>query len=314
MVRFLVRRIFQAFVVTIGVTLVVFVILHLLPGGPARALLGPRATAPQIHAFIVANGYNHPLLVQYWDYLVGLAHGNLGFSYHYDETVAALLAQNLPKSLLLAGTATILALCIAVPLGLAQAVKRNRAFDYAATTVSFVGYSLPTFWLGIVLVQIFAVLLKILPPEAPQGTTLGQVLSQPRALVLPVATLTIVTTALFSRFMRSSAIEVLVQDYVRTARAKGMARRRVIARHVFRNSLLPLITLVGLNIPGIVGGALLTETVFNYPGMGLLFWNAASVKDFPVLMGFTLVVGVATVVANLLADILYAVVDPRVRY
>jgi peptide/nickel transport system permease protein len=300
--------------VVIVVTLIVFLILHLLPGGPARALLGPRASAAQVHAFIVANGYNRPVFVQYWHYLVRITQGNLGFSYHYNETVIALLKQNLPKSAILVGIAIALALCIALPLGLLQAQHRNRVGDHVVTTAALTGYSMPTFWLGLILIQVFAISLRFFPPEAPQGVTVGAILSQPKALILPVATLTIVTTALFSRFMRSSAIEALVQDYVRTARAEGVSPRRILWEHVFRNSVLPIITLVGINIPGIIGGALLVEVVFNFPGMGLLFWNAVTVHDYPVIMGFTLVIGVATVLGNLLADILYAVADPRVRY
>jgi len=301
-------------IVVIAVTLIVFFILHLLPGGPARALLGPRASASQVHAFIVANGYDRPIFVQYWRYIVNLTHGNLGFSYHYNETVVALLKQNLPKSAILVGIATTIALCIALPLGLLQAQHRNQIGDHVVTTVALAGYSMPTFWLGVLLIEAFAISLHWLPPEAPQGQTVSAILSQPKALVLPVATLTIVTTALFSRFMRSSAVEALVQDYVRTARAEGVSPRRILWEHVFRNSVLPIITLAGINIPGIIGGALLVEVVFNFPGMGLLFWNAASVHDYPVLMGFTIVIGVATVLGNLLADILYAVADPRVRY
>lgn len=312
--RYIARRLGESVIVVIAVTLIVFVILHLLPGGPARALLGPRASASQVHAFIVANGYNRPIFVQYWRYIVNLTHGNLGFSYHYNETVVALLKQNLPKSAILVGIATTIALVIALPLGLMQAQHRNQVGDHVVTTAALTGYSMPTFWLGVLLIEAFAISLHWLPPEAPQGQTVAAILSQPKALVLPVATLTIVTTALFSRFMRSSAIEALVQDYVRTARAEGVSPRRILWGHVFRNSVLPIITLVGINIPGIIGGALLVEVVFNFPGMGLLFWNAASVHDFPVLMGFTVVIGVATVLGNLLADLLYAVADPRVRY
>ncbi|MGO8959046.1 MAG: ABC transporter permease [Streptosporangiaceae bacterium] len=314
MTRFLIRRFLQALVVLFGLTLVVFLLIHLLPGGAARALLGPRASAPAVRAFEIANGYNKPLVIQYLDYLGRLAHGNLGFSYHYNESVSALLAQDAPKTVLLVGLATLIAVAAAIPLGLLQASRRNRAFDHVATSFAFVGYSMPVFWVGIVLIQFFAVDIKALPPEAPQGTTLGAVLSQPSALVLPVLTLAIVTTALFSRFMRASAIEALIQDYTRTARSKGASQRRVLSTHVLRNALLPVITLIGLSLPGIVSGVILVESVFNYPGMGLLLWNAASVHDFPVLMACALVAGAATVLGSLLADVLYAVADPRIRY
>jgi peptide/nickel transport system permease protein len=311
---YIVRRFIQSVFVLLGVTLVVFIIIHLLPGNPARALLGPRATPQEMHQFIVQNGYNKPIWAQYVDYLNNLIHGNLGYSYHYNQTVNSLLAQNLPKSALLVGLSYVVALVIGVPLGIFQAVRRNKPSDHVITGAVLVGYAMPVFWLGILLIIGFAVTIHLFPPEGPQGATVGAVLSQPLGLVLPVATLAIVTIAQFSRFMRSSAIENLVQDYVRTARAKGAPERTVLFRHVLRNSLIPIITLVGLSLPFTLSGAVVTEQVFNYPGMGLLFWNAAITRSYDVLLGITVTVGAAVVVGSLLADLLYAVADPRVRY
>jgi peptide/nickel transport system permease protein len=314
MTGYILRRIGQSVVVVIGVTIIVFIIVHLLPGGPARALLGARASAQQIQSFDVANGYNKPIPVQYIDYVDKLLHGNLGYSYHYNQTVASLLGQYFPKSALLLGLAYTVALLVAVPVGLLQALRRNKPIDYVLTAVAFVGYSMPAFWLGIVVILLFAVNSHLLPPEGPQGATVGAVLSQPSALVLPVITLAAATVALFSRYMRSSAVDTMLEDYIRTAKAKGLSGRRIVVHHLLRNSITPIITLIGLSIPGAVSGALITEQVFNYPGMGLLFWNAAVSHDFPILLGFTIVVAVATVMGSLLADILYAVTDPRVRY
>jgi peptide/nickel transport system permease protein len=314
MAAYVIRRLIQSVAVLIGVTIIVFIVIHLLPGGIARDLLGPRATAPQVQAFIVANGLNKPLWAQYVIYLDKLIHGNLGYSYHYNQTVDELLAENVPKSALLVGLSYVVALVVAIPLGILQAVKRNKPIDYVVTGVAFVGYAMPVFWLGILLILGFSVDLHIFPPEGPQGSTVGAVLSQPLSLVLPVATLAIVTIALFSRFMRSAAIENLVQDYIRTARSKGISERAILFRHLLRNSLLPIITLIGLSLPVTLSGAVITEQVFNYPGMGLLFWNAAITHDYAVLLGFTVTVGAAVVVGNLLADVLYAVADPRVRY
>ena len=313
MTDFVARRLVQSIAVVFGVTLIVFGLLRLLPGGP-RAILGARASPQAVHAFIVANGYNRPIFVQYADYVNRLLHGNLGFSYHYNQTVASLLAQDLPKSALLVGLAYAVALVIAIPVGILQALRRNKMFDYAMTGVAFVGYSMPAFWLGILLVLLFAVKLHWLPPEAPHGATVAAVLHQPAALVLPVATLAFINLALFSRFMRSSAIETMVQEYIRTAKAKGASQRTIVLHHVLRNSLIPIITLVGLSLPATLSGAVITEQVFNYPGMGLLFWNAATTHDYPVLLGFTIVVAVGTVLGSLLADVLYAIVDPRIRY
>jgi peptide/nickel transport system permease protein len=314
MIPYIIRRIVQSVIVLIGVTIIVFILLHLLPGGAARALLGPRATALQVQDFIVQNGYNKPFWIQYGDYIGHLLEGNLGYSIHYNQTVNSLLAQDLPKSVLLVGLSYLVSVIIAIPLGILQAVRRNRPIDYTLTGASFIGYSMPVFWLGILLILIFAVYLHALPPEGPQGTTIQAVIAQPLGLVLPVATLSIVTVAQFSRFMRSAAIDNLVQDYIRTARANGLSTRAVLFRHLLRNSLIPIITLIGLSLPATISGAVITESVFNYPGMGLLLWTAATVRDYPVLLGFTVVVGAATVVGSLLADVLYAVVDPRVRY
>jgi peptide/nickel transport system permease protein len=303
----------QAVVVVLGVTVIVFIVVHLLPGG-SRALLGPKATAAQIHLFSHQNGYDKPIYVQYGHYLSRLARGNLGYSYHYNQSVVSLLGQNLPKSALLVGLAYAVALLVGVPLGLLQAVRRNRFSDYFLTGVSFIGYSMPVFWLGLLLILGLAVGLHVFPAEGPQGATVGAVLSQPSALVLPVLTLAIVSIALFSRYMRSSAVETFVQEYIRTARAKGASEFRVVTHHVLRNSLLPLISLIGLSLPSALSGAVVVESVFNYPGMGLLLWNAATTHDYPLLLGFTVVVAAATVIGSLIADLLYAVADPRVRY
>ncbi len=314
MTAYLARRLVQSVVVVFGVTIIVFIVIHALPGGPARGLLGAEASAQQVRQFIIRNGYNQPIVVQYGRFLGQLAHLNLGYSYHYNQTVASLLAQDLPKSVVLVGLAYAVALVVAIPLGILQAVRRNSVVDYVTTSASFIAYSMPTFWLGLLLILAFSVDLRILPPEGPQGATVGAVLSDPQAMVLPVLTLALVTIAAFSRFMRSSAIETLVQDYIRTARAMGVPERIILARHLLRNSLIPIITLIGLSLPVTISGAVITESVFNYPGMGLLFWTAATTHDFPVLLGSTVVFAVATVAGSMLADILYAVADPRVHY
>ena len=298
MTQFVIRRLVQSLVVLIVVTIIVFSILHFLPGSPARAILGIHATPGAIRAFNAANGYNHALPMQYLLYLDHLLRGNLGFSYHLDQSVRSLLALDLPKSALLVGLSYVIALVLAIPIGTVQALRRHKAVDHTFTTASLIGYSMPTFWLGILLIVAFSAHLHLFPSEAPQGATVGAALQQPSALVLPVATLTIVTVAQFSRFMRSSAIDNLLQDYIRTARAKGVPGRQVVYRHLLRNSLLPIVTLVGLSLPSVLSGAIVVEALFNYPGMGWLFWQAAGAHDYPVLMGFTVVVGAATVIAT----------------
>ena len=314
MTGFITRRLLQSIVVVLLVTMIVFILLHLLPGGPARAQLGTRATPAAIANFNHEMGYDRPVPIQYWNWLTQLVTGNLGFSTKLNQSVVSLIGERLPKTLVLTILSTLFALVVAIPLGLIQAVKRNHAADYAITAGAFIFYATPPFFLGVVLIVVFAVYLPILPAEAPQSSSLGIILSQPAGLILPVLTLALVTIAQFSRYMRSSVIENLAEDYVRTARAKGAGERSVLIRHVLRNSLIPVATLLGLSLPEIFSGALITEAVFNFPGMGQLFWTAAQTQDYPIMLGITVLVGVATVIGSLLADLAYAVLDPRVRY
>lgn len=313
MTRYLLRRIGQAVIVLLLVTIVVFVLIHLLPGGPARAELGTMATPTAIRAFNQANGLNHPVPVQYWDWITGVLRGHLGYSYQQNQTVAALLAERIPKTAFLAGVSVLIALLIAVPAGLYQAVRRSKIDDYVLTVASFGLYSTPAFWLAIVLIDIFAVRMHVVPAEAPQGN-FPAIFADPAAMVLPVATIALVSIAAFSRYVRSSVLDELTLDYVRMARSKGASRRYVLIWHVLRNALSPVVTLLGLSLPFILSGTLITEQVFNYPGVGLMFVTATTTQDYPVLLGVVLVVGVATVLGSLLADIGYAVLDPRVRY
>jgi peptide/nickel transport system permease protein len=312
---YLLRRVGQAIIVVLGVTFLVFILSRVIPGGEARAALGPRALPQAIAQFNRVNGFNLPLWDQFYTYLRNLLESfNLGYSYHYNQSVKALITERLPKTLVLVGIATVFALIVAIPLGVLQVVRRNKPVDYVLTGLSFIGYSAPAFLLGTLLILYFAIDLRWFSVEAPQGATVGAILSDPRGLVLPVLTLSALTIAAFSRYMRSSMMEAMTQDYIRTARAKGARAWRVLFRHALRNALIPIVTLVGLSFPGIVGGALITETVFNFPGMGLLTTQAALQTDVPILLGTTFVASLATVAGSLIADILYAVVDPRVRY
>ena len=222
MLGYIIRRVLQAILITIGVTLIVFILLHLIPGGSvARNILGPRADAEQIAAFNHQNELDQPLPVQYLTYLWQLLHGNFGFSYKLNQSVGSLLMQYLPKTLLLLGLSYIVAIAIAIPLGIYQAVRRNKIDDYVFTGASFVLYSMPVFWLGIILIVIFTFQLHWLPSEGPQGAFVTDDFGQLTSLILPVATLSLVEIASFSRYMRSSTLENMVQDYTRTARAKG---------------------------------------------------------------------------------------------
>ena len=312
MIRFLIRRTAQALVVLVLVTIIVFGLSRLLPGGPARAILGTHATPSNIAAFNRENGLDAPLPAQYWHWLSGVVTGNFGFSYVLNQPVSSLLAQRLPKTAFLAGISVVLAVLIAVPVGLYQAVRRGGIDDYAVTTVTFVLYSTPAFWVALLLIDVLSVRWHVFPAEAPQGG-FSAIFSNPGAMVLPVATVTLVSVAAFSRYIRSSVLDELAQDYVRMARSKGNGQRAILLRHVLRNALSPVVTLLGLSLPFIISGTLITEEVFNYPGVGLLAFNAATSQDYPVLLGTVLVVGIATVLGSLLADVGYALLDPRVQ-
>ena len=236
------------------------------------------------------------------------------FSDQLNQPVSSLIVQYLPKTIILVVLGTMVSLLFGIPLGLYQAVKRYTAGDYVLTGICFLGYATPTFFIALLLIQWLAIDVPLFPPFAPQGTTVPQILSQPRALILPVAVYSFVLFALWSRYMRSSVMDNLVQDYVRTARAKGASERRVLWGHVVRNSLMSIITLLGLSLPAVIGGDLFIEVLFNYHGMGLAFYNAALTVDYQVLFGFTLITTLAIIAGNLLADVAYAVLDPRVRY
>ena len=238
-----------------------------------------RANPATIHAFNVKYGLLKPLPVQYLTWLGQLLQGNLGFSYKQNQSVDTLLRENLPRSLVLVGSSTIIALLVAIPMGTYQAVRRNKPDDYVLTGMSLVFYSMPSFFLGIILIIVLSDVLPLLPSTGPNSV--NPIWDQLPNLVLPVLTLTLVTLALFSRYMRSSVLENLVQDYVRTARAKGVSNRGVLFLHAMPNALLPIITLIGLSLPGILSGALVVESLFNYPGMGLMFWNAAAEPGLP---------------------------------
>jgi peptide/nickel transport system permease protein len=314
MIGFLIRRIGQALVVILGVILITFILAKLIPGGEAKAVLGSKATPAGIARFNRLNGLDAPIYDQFWQYVEGIfVHFNLGYSYKYNQAVKAVIGQRLPKTLVLVGASVVISLLIAVPLGILQVVRRNKPIDYALTSGSFFFYAMPAFLLGTLLIIWFSFDLRWFPVSPPDDASAWALLTDPRAFVLPLVTLCALTIASFSRYMRSSMMDALAEDYIRTARAKGASSRRVLYGHALRNALIPILTLLGLSLPAIVSGALITEDVFNYPGMGLLTVQSAFNDDIPTVLGTTLVITVATVIGSLVADILYAVADPRIR-
>jgi peptide/nickel transport system permease protein len=311
---YILRRTLQSVVVLVLVTWLVFLLTRLIPGGEAREVLGPRASPASISNFNRINGLNLPLWEQYWQLVDGYLHFRFGYSFKLNEPVGAVIENRLPKTLVLVGLATLIAIIVAIPLGVFQSVRRNKVSDHVLSAFSLVAYSMPTFYIGPLLILYFAIDLHWFSYEAPQGQTVGAIISDPRALFLPVLTLSLISIASFSRYMRASMMDQLNQDYGRTALAKGASRNRMLYHHVLRNALLPIITLTGLALPNIVGGAFITETVFNYPGMGLLGVDAIFQDDIPTLIGTVVVATAATVIGSLIADVLYSVLDPRIRY
>ncbi len=317
MSTYLLRRAGTSIVILIGLSLLIFAMLHEIGGAPGRAVLGLKAFPAAVNAWNRQHGYDRPFVVQYLSWLWQTLHGNLGYSYKLNESVDAALAQRAPVSAYLSGLALVISILIAFPLGIYQAVKRNSVGDNVVTSASFITYSFPTFLLGLILIQVFAISWGIFPVGAPaavsQDSSVVGAIEDPRAMVLPVATLVLVSVAAYSRYMRSSALDALAQDYIKAARAKGLPERLVLWRHLVRNACLPMVTLIGLSIPLLLAGNLITENVFNYPGLGVLFFNALNQEDYPILMAYTMIAGVLTIVGNYVADIALTVADPRIR-
>jgi peptide/nickel transport system permease protein len=313
MITYLVRRFFTSVVVLIGVSIFIFVLLHISYPSPARAVLGLQARPAQVNAWNKANGYDDPVLVQYLHYLNQLLHGNFGYSYVENQSVVALFKERIARSVYLSGISLILAVIIALPLGIFQAVKRNTIGDNLATSAAFILYSMPSFFLGLILIQVFALTFPIFSFEASQSNSVWVVMGDWNAMTLPIATLTLIVVASFSRYMRSSSMDVLAQDYIKVARAKGLPERLVLWRHLVRNASLPMVTLIGLSLPALLAGNLITEELFNYQGLGLLFYESLQKVDYPVMLAYTLLGAILVVVGNLVADIALTIADPRIR-
>jgi peptide/nickel transport system permease protein len=311
---YLVRRLLQTAVLLLVVSLVVFALVTQAPGGPAILLdrnMGPAEIA-EMRALL---GLDQPVPVQYVRWLGQVVRGNLGVSYQAGVPVLEIIRQMLPNTLLLSAAALVLSLVVAVPAGLVSAVRPYSATDHAVTLVALFGVSVPTFWYGLMLIVLFSVTLGWLPPGGMQ--TIGvptRWLDVARHLCLPAVVLGTANMALVARYTRSATMDVLRQDYVRTARAKGLSEPVVVYRHALRNALLTIVTVVGLQLPRLVGGAAITETVFAWPGMGSLAVRAAFERDYPMIMGITLVISAVVAASSLLVDLLYLWIDPRIRY
>ena len=356
MTQFILRRIVVTIPVLLGIVFIVFALARLVPGDPCRAVLGERATDAICDEFIARHGLNQPIPVQFADYLGQLASGDLGISIKHSQPVTELLIERLPTTIELTILAMIFATCIGVPLGLLSAYRHNSKSDVGTMVVANLGVSMPVFVLGLLLIFLFAIVLKGTPFALPSSGRLSsgvevtplavvwglQNLNGPlrsildfvsgiyifsslisgqwgatvdafRHLILPAIALGTIPLAIIARITRSSLLEVLGQDYVRTARAKGLSERSVVIRHATRNALLPVVTIIGLQLGALLSGAVLTEAVFNLAGVGRSLYEAITGRDYVVIQGFTLMIAIIYVVVNLIVDISYGFLDPRVR-
>jgi peptide/nickel transport system permease protein len=298
------RRLLATVPLLLAVSLVVFSFIHMLPGDPAVLFLGEEATPENLARFRAKLGFDRPLVVQYGEWLGHAVQGDLGRSVRTNQPVVSAIVERLPVTLRLIGMAMLISLCIALPLGIVSAVKRNSGVDLASTFFALFGFSTPNFWLGLILIYVFALVLRWLPPSGFDGT---------RSLILPAITLGTALAALVTRQLRSGMLEVLRQDYVRTAQAKGLADRLVIGKHALKNALISVVTVIGLQIGALLGNTIITESLFALPGVGRLMIDSVFSRDFFVVQGVILFLAVGYVVANLVVDILYSYLDPRIR-
>jgi peptide/nickel transport system permease protein len=300
---YLVRRFLQSLLVLLGVSFVVFGILY-LTGDPALVLMPPDATIEDIAKFREQMGFNDPFLVQYARFLAGALRGDFGQSIRHGEPAFALVMERMPATFELAGAALIVALALAIPAGIISAVRRNSLMDYISTVIALLGQSMPTFWLGIMLILLFSVQLNVLPSSGRGGW---------QHMLLPAVTLGLFTTARITRLTRSGMLEVLNQDYIRTARAKGVANPPVVWKHALKNAAIPIVTIVGIELGTLLGGSVITETIFAWPGVGRLSVQAINNRDYPVVQAAVFMLSTTFVLVNLVVDVLYTYLDPRIR-
>ncbi len=315
MATYLLRRLFQSAVLLVIVTVIAFGLMHLAPGGPESVYaLSPSMTPADLERIRVSYGLDQPLPVQYAKWATGMASGDWGRSYRDSRPVRDVILDRVPATLELTVSALLLAIVVGVAIGMLGALRQHSAADYLSTIGAMLALSIPTFWFGLMVIWLFAERLGWIPSGG--RSTLGAAFSlgdRLHHLVAPVVVLGLVLVATWSRYTRAALLETINQDYVRTARAKGLANHTVVLGHAFRNAVTPLVTLAGLQIPFLFSGALVTESVFTWPGMGRLFVDSLGYRDYPVLMGVLVVTAFLVIVGNLLADLVVAVVDPRIR-
>lgn len=312
MISLIIRRLFQLFLLLFGISFIVFMSMFIAPGDPATIVAGPTASASDLEAVRVSMGLDKPVLVQYFDYLVGVFHGDFGYSYQTGQSVSDAIISRFPNTFKLGIASMIVAIVIGVITGILSAIKHNSWIDFSSTTVALLGVSIPNFWLGAMLILIFGVNLQLLPVGGLSYSIFST--EGIKELILPAITLGTASAALIARMSRSSMLEVIKSDYIRTARAKGVKRRSVVWIHALRNAMIPVITIIGIDFGALLGGTVITEQVFAINGIGRLMIDAIAARDFPIIQGTVLLVAAIFVVVNLVVDIIYALIDPRISY
>ena len=302
---YLARRLLLALPVVLGVVTLVFLLIHLIPGDPVEIMLGESALPADRDALREALGLDRPILEQYGSFLWGLCRGDLGVSLQQRRPVTALIREHYPATLELTLAAMLISLLIALPAGILSGIRQYSVWDHSTMFLALLGVSMPNFWLGPLLIWVFSIQLGWFPVSGKGGLA---------HLLLPALTLGASMAAIVARMTRSSVLEVLREDYVMTARAKGLSEARIILKHVLRNAMLPVLTVVGLQFGALLAGSIITETIFSWPGLGTLMVKAIQTRDYPVVQGCVLVIALSYVLVNLLTDLLYGVIDPRIRY
>ncbi len=313
MASYVLRRLLGALLILLGVSVLVFALLHLIPGDPVLAMLGHEADPRAVRALRLELGLDRPLHVQYLEWLGRVLRGNLSRSIQTHESVARLILERFPATLELAAAALLVGVAAGIPAGVVSARWRNSVADYVATSAALFGVSMPNFWLGILLILLFSLYEEWLPPGGHVSFA-ADPLGNLRYLVMPAIVLAVQIAGVVTRMVRSSVLEVLAQDYVRTARSKGLGERPVFYRHALKNALIPVTTVLGLQLGALLGGAVITETIFSWPGIGKFLVDAIFSRDFPIVQGIVLLVTVFFILANLVVDVAYVYLDPRIRY
>lgn len=322
MVKYFARRIIISLFVLLGITIIVFFLVHLAPGDPINAMYAniPGMTQEQIDAIKAGLGMDKPIIVQYFIYMKNLIlHGDFGESIQYSRPVIDLITERLWNTFSLVFIAMILSMAIAIPIGVTSAVKKNTAFDYFFTSFAFIGVSIPSFFFGFLLIKVFSVDLGWLPSTGVQTpgavfTTMGMIIDRVKHYIMPVSVLALINMASYTRYIRSSITDVIKQDYIRTARSKGLRQRVVIYRHALRNGLIPIVTILGSSLATIFSGSLITENIFSWPGLGRLIYGATMARDYYLVMGVNVFTGFLVILGQLIADAMLVLVDPRIKY